>query len=324
MPASYDKRSAIAVLPRVRHGQVKSAELRAWLARSELVDVGRTPELLPWILGGLGVAIPDHGLGALRLWGQTGERPSAWVAAADPVYLEPRLDHLCVHAQGRARMPPSDLGPLVEHLQATIGDGSPYGFARVDSLAYLCGDDRLASASLSPAAVDGQTPNDHLPTGEGADRHRALLSEIEMALHDHPVNLERQQRGLPPINSLWIWGGGVAPDATGDPYPPLFADDPLLRGYWRCNDAIEAPWPGDMLNCLDAADDGFVAVTPDANDGESLDRWLSELRDALSSGRLSSLSILFSDGVAAHVRRVDAMRFWRKQNPLLEVPASAS
>jgi hypothetical protein len=267
--------------------------------------------------------VPTEGLGALRLWGQTGDRPSAWIAAADPIYLEPLLDQLCIHALGRDAMPPSDLGPLVDHLQASVGEGTPYNFARVGASAYLTGDEPLASAEQSPLGVNGRTPRDFLPAGEGADRYRGFVSEIEMALHDHSVNLERQRRGQPPVNSLWIWGGGHVPDSSGLPHPPLFADDPLLRGYWQSNDAVQSSWPGDMRACLDATDDGFVAVAPDTDDGESLDRWLSELRQALSSGRLSALAILFRDGVVANIRRVDAMRFWRRGSPLLEVPAHA-
>ncbi len=35
-----------------------------------------------------------------------------------------------------------------------------------------------------------------------------------MLLHDHPVNEARERRGEPPINAVWLWGGGrlAAPD----------------------------------------------------------------------------------------------------------------
>jgi hypothetical protein len=324
MRASYDNRLGVAVLPRVRQGQLRSSKLRAWLARSELVDAGRPPEYLNWILGELGMPAPTRGLGALRLWGQTGDRPAGWIAASDPVYLEPMLDQLCIHAFRRGALPTSDLGPLVEHLQAAVGEGSPFRFVRVEGYAYLAGDTALASSHRSAAGLDGQTPRDFLPTGEGADRYRGFVSEIEMALHEHPVNLERQQRGLPPVNSMWIWGGGEVPEPSGKPHPPLFADDPLLRGYWLSNNAMQSPWPGDIRACLDASDEGLVAVAPDVDDGDCLEQWLSELKAALASGRLSSLKVLFCDGVVANVRRADAMRFWRRGNPLLDVPAHVS
>jgi hypothetical protein len=36
-----------------------------------------------------------------------------------------------------------------------------------------------------------------------------LMSEAQMLLHQHPVNHERELRGEPLANSLWLWGGGV-------------------------------------------------------------------------------------------------------------------
>jgi hypothetical protein len=37
---------------------------------------------------------------------------------------------------------------------------------------------------------------------------KRLLTEVQMLLHHHPVNLARQEQGLPVINSLWCWAGG--------------------------------------------------------------------------------------------------------------------
>ena len=46
---------------------------------------------------------------------------------------------------------------------------------------------------------------------------------------------------------------------------------------------------------------------------------LNELREALRSGRLSSLTLLFRDGLRAHVRRSHALRVWRRTSRLLDV-----
>ena len=54
----------------------------------------------------------------------------------------------------------------------------------------------------------------HLPDGPEGRRWRALLNEAQILLHTHPRNAERIAAGLPPVNSLWFWGGGVLPDAV--------------------------------------------------------------------------------------------------------------
>jgi hypothetical protein len=163
MPASYDKPTAIVVMPPLGRGRVRDPKLRTWLAQSELVDLVRAPEPLSWILDQLGRPGPVDGQGALRIWGQTGDRPTTWIAAADPVYLEPRLDHLCVHVP--SGLATSDLERLVDHLQQTVGEGSPYGFARVRGRVYLSSATPLATASEPPSTAEGHKPDAFLPDG---------------------------------------------------------------------------------------------------------------------------------------------------------------
>src|SRR5690606_16688186 len=80
------KKHAILVLPPAAHeGESLPVPVRQqrWLARSRLSSV--PGEVLSRILSTLAVPTPPAGLGALRLWGQTGAPPEGWVAAADPV-----------------------------------------------------------------------------------------------------------------------------------------------------------------------------------------------------------------------------------------------
>ncbi|MCZ6665137.1 MAG: hypothetical protein O7B81_07520, partial [Gammaproteobacteria bacterium] len=147
--------------------------------------------------------------------------------------------------------------------------------------------------------------------------YRRLRSEVEMALHDHEVNLRRQSEGLPPINSLWLWGGGFAPEQNTEPRPPLFADDPMLKGYWFSKTGVTSDWPGSIAACLEASVAGFVAV-PGAgeNDHDWIEPCLLELRAALRSGRVSKLVLILADGHEVHVRRSNRWRFWRRSPSL--------
>ena len=322
MTASYDKSAAIVVLPPVGGGRLRDPNLRTWLARSDLSVDDQPQELLQRVLNELGKPLPDEGLAALRMWGQTGDRPTAWIAGADPVYLEPRLDFLFLHSLGSRSVPPSDMRPLVDHLQRTLGKDKLLGFARVGSYSYVTAQDPMDTATIPAYAIDQQVPGEYLPIGNESAAHRNLTSEVEMALHDHEVNQRRESEGEPPINSLWIWGGGRAPRRTTEPHPPLFSDDPLLRGYWKSKTGVEERWPGNIAGCVDLALDGFVAVTPGLDaDADLLEACLSELLDLLQSKRVSKLVLLFRDGIRAEVRRSHSMRVWRRQHPLLEASA---
>lgn len=319
MTASYDKNTAVVVLPPAGGGRIGDPSLRGWLAQADLVRNSERIELLASILREIDRPYPTSGLAALRMWGQTGDRPTTWIAAADPVYLEPRLDNLCLHALRRSGVAPSELRPLIDHLQRSLGGESGFGFARLRSYGYLTSQQTIASASLPAYVIDQCAPSEFLPQGDDVASHRNLLSEIEMALHDHEVNIERQSAGKFPVNSLWIWGGGFAPEQRTEPHPPLFSDDALLTGYWQSQTGLAEPWPGNISACLDVAVAGFVATLPEFEDDvELLESCLRELRRALSSNRLSSLILLFRDDLRAEVRRSHSMRLWRRRNPFLE------
>ncbi|MDX1508058.1 MAG: hypothetical protein R3358_07245 [Woeseiaceae bacterium] len=322
MTASYDKSAAIVVLPPVGGGRLRSPKLLSWLARAELMQDDEPRELLERVLHELGKPCPEEGLAALRMWGQTGDRPTAWIAGADPVYLEPRLDHLCLHSLRKTGVPPADMRPLVDHLQSTLGRDKLLGFARVGSYSYVTAQDPMDTATIPAYAIDQQTPGEFLPVGDESAAHRNLTSEVEMALHDHEVNQRRESQGEPPINSLWIWGGGRAPKQSTEPLPPLFTDDPLLRGYWKSKTGVEEGWPGNIAGCLELAVKGFIAVTPEFDDDvDLLEACLFELADVLAAKRVSKLVLLFRDGIRAEVHRSHAMRVWRRQHALLEAPA---
>ena len=273
------------------------------------------------MLGALNLPYPDDGIAALRMWGQTGDRPTVWVAAADPVYLEPRLDHLCLHALDGDATAMADLRTLLDYLQETLADNERFGFARIGSCGYVRADAPLATAQYPAIVIDQQRPDEFMPSGEESGSYRKLRSEVEMALHDHEVNLRRQSEGLPPINSLWLWGGGFAPEQHTEPHPPLFGDDPLLKGYWLSKTGVVADWPGSIAACLEASLAGFVAV-PNAgeNDVDWIEPCLHELRAALWSGRVSKLVLIIADGHEIHVQRSNRWRFWRRSPTLFGSP----
>jgi hypothetical protein len=320
MNASYDKNAAVVVLPPVMGGRLQDPSLSTWLAQSDLSLEQGTIELLARIVQEVGLPYPEQGFGALRMWGQTGDRPTHWIAAADPVYLEARRDHLYLHALRSVGVPPTHLRALIDHLQTTLAEGKKYGFTRLGSYGYLSSRSPIATAGSPAYVVDQKKPDDYLPSGDDTAVHRNLLSEIEMALHEHEVNLEREADGQLPVNSLWLWGGGIAPEQTTRPQPPLFADDALLTGYWYSGTGVAEPWPGDLAACIQESVAGFVAETPEFDTSSTLlENCLSELREALRSGRLDSVTLLFRDGLRAHVRRSHALRVWRRNSRLLDV-----
>ena len=320
MNESYDKSAVLAVLPAVSGGRLQDTALRTWLAQSDLARVPGDVGLLSQVAGALGLPYTNEGLAALRMWGQTGERPTAWIAAADPVYLEPRLDHLCLHDLSGTDITPNEFRELVEHLQATLAGDNQFGFICLAQHGYLSAENPMPTSTVPAHVVNQKVPSDYLPGGQQAAAYRNLLSEVEMSLHDHDVNQRRIAAGKPPINSLWLWGGGQAPVRATKPLPPLYCDDPLLLGYWDCANASAGLWPGTMAACLsDSQNSGLVAVTPGNEDSpEFLEDCLRQLCAALRQKQVDRLTLLFRDGLRADIVRSQRLRFWRRDSRLLD------
>lgn len=70
--------------------------------------------------------------------------------------------------------------------------------------------------SMSPRAVRALGVTDWWPQDPSTQAWRKWLNEVQMAWHSHPINQNRMDQGLDPINGLWLYGGG----AGWPPRPP--------------------------------------------------------------------------------------------------------
>ncbi len=62
-----------------------------------------------------------------------------------------------------------------------------------------------------PHDIMGSPIEEHLPSGEGAERLKELMELSRKILREHPVNIARRKAGRPTADSIWLWGGGRSP-----------------------------------------------------------------------------------------------------------------
>jgi hypothetical protein len=105
------------------------------------------------------------------------------------------------------------------------GDAGAW-FAAHESLADL------PTASLD--RVIGRNVDAWLGSDTAARRLRRLQAELQMLLHTHPLNAEREARGLLPVNSVWISGCGRRQPVAASSEPVVEAGlrAPALAGDW--------------------------------------------------------------------------------------------
>jgi hypothetical protein len=250
--------------------------------------------------------VPEHWpVAALTRQLDVGDAPGATWVRADPAYVVPDMQGARVMAYGETLgLDQEDVAALLPALKPMFGDAGFLLDAPVPSRWYL----RLSPEAKLPAFdepgdVLGDDLFDHLPEGEVGRRWRALLTEAQVLLHQHPWNRERTARGKPAINSLWFWGGGVYPHAVSSPHVQVRSRESLLMALARASGA-------------DAEGEHHVDALVDLRQLRSLDQFSNEviapLLAAMRRGELGRLLLDFQDGAQFALESRQRWRFWRK------------
>jgi hypothetical protein len=208
-----------------------------------------TDGLLPWAARAAqrdGVAPSTQALGLLT-----------------PVHLHLGTEQVTLTDPAQLALDDVDARTLFAALQPLFGDagfGLHWGHAtrwyvEHDSLA------QLATASLD--RVIGRNVDPWLPPPSDARAWQRLLSEAQMLLHAHAVNEQREARGVPTVNSLWLSGCGLArpSDASDEPTIDDRLRTPALGEEWAAwCDAWRALDAGPLAQLLDAPDGATLTL----------------------------------------------------------------
>lgn len=170
----------------------------------------------------------------------------------------------------------------------------------------------------------GMDVADALPEHPEARYWRRVLNEIQVALHNAPVNIRRRAAGRHEINSVWFWGGGFIPDtAPHSVLRTVCSDLPVSRGLAIIHDCRLVP----QANVLegDFVEDDFPVLIDWTVGTEDPDQEMLLLESLIGPLQARSdqglLTIALYDGSAegrvysAHSRR----RFWHRRKPLSRV-----
>ncbi len=122
--------------------------------------------------------------------------------------------------------------------------------------------------------IPGALIAEHLPSGQGSEFLRDLMSRSVDVLAQHPVNKAREQRGDVPANMIWLfWGSGQIPSMPpfGDTYglrAAMTSGVDLLLGLAKMADikVLQVPGvTGDIYNDYRAQMDGALDALDEAD-----------------------------------------------------------
>jgi hypothetical protein len=311
----------------------------AWLARGTTLSAAMPGYLVAmaeqfrWPSGPLPAA-------ALIRQSVAGDAGDALWLSADPAWVQPELNGARLLACGNLGLRLEESMALVTALAETF---------EAEGMKLLVGDSQHWQLRL-PTYVDvpsfpepeealGADLFEQLPKGEEGRRWRALINEAQVVLHNHPVNAARVARGLPPVNSVWLWGAGALPDWVECGLGRIYSDDLLAWALGhRANVDVQprsafARPGGSSVGAASAAmgAGGKVAIADksaptksvgtdevpyslldlqDIQPAEFEQVWWPNIEARLDAG--TEIRIAFADGVRMVLRKSHRLRFWRK------------
>lgn len=258
----------------------------------------------------------DWPIAAIALAQSGGQPGSDYWLRADPVHV--RIERDRVILSEIAEPSPDEARLLCEALSAHFGEAfSPQPMRPGAWVVRISGKLEISTTPLSLAA--GQHIDPLLPSGSDAMQWRKLLNEAQMLLFSHPVNQAREARGETVINSVWLWGSGQLPEASGQSSRTVLCDQP----DWRALAEFAGARTGTLPEKWDPelAEDALVVMDAPhrhLRHGD-FDAWLQAMQDLeqnwlqplLASGRPFELHDPLQ-GMRLVWRSAYRWKFWRQ------------
>jgi hypothetical protein len=299
--------------------------------------VGRETSLEAWLLARWDVA--DAGAAPYALLAD-GEPGDAWWLRAEPCHMRVNLDHLVPMDATLLDVGREEAEALVESLNHHFDASGLRFFPLQPERWYARATEPLACPAPPLSRVRGRALAS--PAGSGQAGLHALLNEIQMILHAHPVNESREARGIPAINAIWLWGGGRLQRPGRRAFARVRSAEPLAAGLALACGAAALPRPENAERWLRAAaHEGVELIVLDelrapADYGDAatwaeriaaLERnWFAPLLAALRAGRIGMVT-LHAVGAGGtldvETTRQDLRYFWRRPRPLSAYAVSA-
>lgn len=279
----------------------------------------------------------DYPAGALAHYLHRGEKTNHWYMRADPVYLQPNRDHIVLLGNEMLDIGTQEAGQLVHDINDTYSDTS-WTLTQVSCREWVI--EQREPIRLSTFALDhvvGKNINDYLPHGDRASAWNALMNELQMLLHSHPLNRERESKGLPFVNSLWFWGAGQLPvihrEKPKHDFAQCWSENTTALALAKLHNiaVMELPadaqaWmgqmnrqhtktPGRQLLVIDQLHQPMVQTDPYAwwQALATLEaQWFNPLLNALRNNTIRSLTLFSDCGECFYLTRSLAQRWWRR------------
>ena len=230
---------------------------------------------------------------------------TCWLAA-DPAWVQPDMTGARLLACGQLQLDMAAAQALAEPLYPVFAEAGMQLLVSTPDHWHLQLPSGLPLPAFdAPEQAMGEDLAQHLPPGAEGRPWRVLLNEIQILLHQHPLNAQRRARGLAPVNSLWLWGGGRLPGSLRSSVAGVISDDLLLCALAARADVVQlARTP----QTIAAARPGWLLDLQDLQATEIASSWWPSLQPLFER---YLLQLHFGSGERWLHRPWHGWRFWR-------------
>jgi hypothetical protein len=164
----------------------------------------------------------------------------------------------------------------------------------------------------------GSNIAEKLPVGKAEIEWRRLFTELQMLLHNHPVNQERRMRKLATVDALWFWGEGIVPQLEQTDWTHVWSDNEHINGLCYLSDTPYEPLPTSFADIADQLypDGSYLIVISDKLQLNDLEQhWAQLLMQALKDKKIDKLQLVINK----QIYNIDAKklkRWWRRSKSL--------
>jgi hypothetical protein len=191
---------------------------------------------------------------------------------------------------------------------------------------YLRADEAAQIITTLPSVAMDKNVHHFMPQGVDSAKWKSILNEVQMLLHDHPVNEAREISGELVVNSVWLSGGGVMPafKALQHDVDLILANDVLSQGLAILTNTPCQPISSSLDKILHSTAQHVRMVLPQSNHSQAnnLDEaWFLPLFVALKNKQIKQLTLnlgFYEKCLVVMIKPLDVYKFWRKAKPIMQ------
>jgi hypothetical protein len=260
---------------------------------------------------GLGASIAHYPQAAVTRFADADDGAAGCWLLATPMHLAAGLTDVTLMAlEGENAVDREERGRLAALLAPHLLDAGFELHEGAGGVWLLRSERQLEVETAAPASALIRGIDAAMPKGRDAAALRRLLTELQMLLHEHPVNIARARRSAPAVNAVWLHGVGAVGRIDRCELSEAYGEDAYLRGVYRLHEQ-QAPATASHANELLAQMRSSAVAVVTAHTLDDLEgRWLAPLLRALRSGAISQLDLVL-DRWRLTIDRNALFKFWR-------------